>query len=118
PIGFSELDLGVDDILHVGPARIGEDAAVAEGSRAPFKPTLVPANHLSLLKRVDDTADETVVVLQVLVADTVLIEETFDVCLGMLLAEVGVFHDVLAGVAEEDRKSTRLNSSHVAISYA
>ena len=33
---FAEFDLGIEVVLHLGTARIGEDRAGAEGARAPF----------------------------------------------------------------------------------
>src|SRR6185436_10395319 len=38
------LDLLVDDVAHVAPARVGEDAAIAEGARPPLHPALEPAD--------------------------------------------------------------------------
>src|SRR4030095_12787465 len=45
PKGLAKLDLGVDDVFHLRSTRIGQDAAVAEGARAPFEPSLEPADH-------------------------------------------------------------------------
>ena len=44
---LAKLDLGVDDLAHVGAPRIGEDAAVAERARAPLHAALEPADDLS-----------------------------------------------------------------------
>src|SRR5262249_22924215 len=38
------LDPRVDDLAHVGPPRIRDDAAVAERARAPLHPPLIPAD--------------------------------------------------------------------------
>jgi len=42
--GSLNLIFVLTDFLHIRDCRIGEDAAVAERSRPPFKPTLHPAN--------------------------------------------------------------------------
>ena len=49
-IGLPELDLGVDDVLHVGAARVGQDAPVAQRARSPFEAALGPADHLPLFE--------------------------------------------------------------------
>src|SRR6185436_3185232 len=41
---LAELDPRVDDVAHVGAPRIGDDAAVAERTRAPLHPSLEPAD--------------------------------------------------------------------------
>ncbi len=41
---FPPLDLGVEDRLHVGAARVADDRAVAERARAPFHAALEPAD--------------------------------------------------------------------------
>ena len=41
---LAELDPRVDDVAHVGAARIGQDAAVAERAGAPLHPALKPAD--------------------------------------------------------------------------
>src|SRR3989449_9365992 len=69
PIRLPELDLGVDDVLHVGAAGIRKDASVAEGSRPPLEPPLGPAGHLARLQRVDGTGHQAVVVLPGLVGE-------------------------------------------------
>src|SRR5437016_8030098 len=101
PVGFSELDLCVDDVLHVCAARIGENAAVAEGPRAPFESPLKPTDYLPLLKRVDHAIDEAIVILDVLMADAVRVEESLDVSLRVVLSEVRVLHDVLPRMAKD-----------------
>lgn len=45
---FASFDLGVQDIFHVGPARVAQDGAITEGARAPFHPALEPAYDLSV----------------------------------------------------------------------
>src|SRR5262249_46648081 len=42
--GFPTLDLAVEQRLHVGAAWVTQDRAVAEGPRAPFHPSLKPAD--------------------------------------------------------------------------
>ena len=45
---FAPLDLGVEDGLHVGAARIADDRAVAERARAPLHAALKPADDLAV----------------------------------------------------------------------
>src|SRR5580704_1236717 len=44
-IGLAEFNLGIDDVFHVRISRIRQNAAIAEGTRPPFKTSLKPANH-------------------------------------------------------------------------
>ena len=46
PESLAMLDPVVEDVLHLGLARIGEDAAVAERARPEFGSALKPAEHL------------------------------------------------------------------------
>ena len=48
PEGFAALDLEVEDILHVGAARIAQDRTVAKRARPPLHAALEPADHLAL----------------------------------------------------------------------
>ena len=41
------LDPRVEDVLHVGPARVGDDRAVAERARAELHPALEPADDVA-----------------------------------------------------------------------
>lgn len=45
--GFATLDFGIEDVLHVGAARVAEDGAIAKGARAPFEAALEPANDFA-----------------------------------------------------------------------
>jgi hypothetical protein len=47
PERLAELDLRVDDVLHLGAPRVSDDRAVAERARPELEPALVPADHLS-----------------------------------------------------------------------
>ena len=60
PVRLAELDLRVHEVFHLGSARIGEDAAVAERARAEFEPPLGPADHLSCREQLDDAGDQRV----------------------------------------------------------
>src|SRR5579872_539038 len=42
------FDAAVERFLHLSAARIGEDAAVPQGTRAPFSASLVPADNFPL----------------------------------------------------------------------
>ena len=41
------LDLEVQDVFHVGAARVADDAAIAQRARAPLHAALEPADHLA-----------------------------------------------------------------------
>src|SRR5438034_5817159 len=93
-VGLPELDLCVDDVLHVGAPRIGENAAVAEGPRAPFESPLRPTDDLPFLERIDHASNEAIVILDVVMADAVRVEERLDVSLRVVLYEVLMLRDV------------------------
>ena len=42
------LDAGIQDVLHIGAARIGDNAAIAKRPRSPFHPALKPAQHVAV----------------------------------------------------------------------
>src|SRR6202044_1443076 len=44
---FAMLDPAIEDLFHFGPARIGDDAAVAERSRSPLGCALKPADDFA-----------------------------------------------------------------------
>ena len=46
-VGLAVLDPLVEDVLHVGAARIGDDRPVAERARAELHPPLEPADDLA-----------------------------------------------------------------------
>ena len=46
--GLAVLDARVEDVLHVVPARIGDDRAVAERARAELHPPLEPADDVAV----------------------------------------------------------------------
>jgi len=48
PEGLAALDLEVQDILHVGPPRIANDAPVAQSPGAPLHAALEPTCHLAV----------------------------------------------------------------------
>ena len=60
-----------------------------------------PTDYLPLLKRVDHAIDEAIVILDVLMADAVRVEESLDVSLRVVLSEVRVLHDVLPRMAKD-----------------
>ncbi len=41
------LDAAIQDVLHLRPARVGQNAAIAERARAPFRGALKPAHDFS-----------------------------------------------------------------------
>src|SRR5262249_23845568 len=45
---FTELDLCIDDLAHIGPSWVGQDAPVTEGPCPPLHPPLKPADDFSL----------------------------------------------------------------------
>ena len=64
PEGLPELDLDVDDVLHVFTPRVGDDRAVAQGTRAPLEPPVVPADDLAALQRVHGHVQRALVVIE------------------------------------------------------
>src|SRR5262249_26118169 len=48
PEALTELDPRVDDVAHVRPPRVGDDAAVAEGTGTPFHAALEPADDAAV----------------------------------------------------------------------
>src|SRR6185369_13005522 len=58
------LDLRIDDLAHVRPPGIGEDAPVAEGPRPPLHPPLEPAHDLALAEALGGEAAERLVVAE------------------------------------------------------
>jgi hypothetical protein len=45
---FTELDAGIDDVAHVPPPWIREDAPIAQRASTPFHPSLEPSDHSSV----------------------------------------------------------------------
>ena len=56
------LDPRVEDVLHVVPARVGDDRAVAERARAELHPPLEPADDVAVGDPLGDVREERVVV--------------------------------------------------------
>jgi hypothetical protein len=64
---LAPLDLEVQDVLHVWPARVADDRAVAERARPPFHPSLEPADDQPIGHRRRGSA-----------AKFLLVDNTFD----------------------------------------
>ncbi len=47
PEAFAPLDLEIQDVLHIGTARIADDRPIAERARPPFHPTLEPSDDVA-----------------------------------------------------------------------
>ncbi len=47
PEPFAVLDAGVQDIFHIGQARMRHDRAIAEGARSPLHAALKPSDNIS-----------------------------------------------------------------------
>ena len=62
PVGLAVLDPLVEDVLHVGAPRIGDDRSVAERARTELHPALEPADHLAGGDRLRHLAVEVAVV--------------------------------------------------------
>ncbi len=45
---FAVLDAPVQDVFHFGAARVGQDAAIAQRARSPFRRALEPADNFSV----------------------------------------------------------------------
>jgi hypothetical protein len=48
PSDRAPLYLRVQNVFHVGAARIGQNGSVSERAGAPFHPALKPADHFSI----------------------------------------------------------------------
>ena len=57
PKGLAELDFHVDEILHLGPAGIGEDAPLTEGAGSPLEASLTPTDHVTSREPVHHSLD-------------------------------------------------------------
>ena len=51
PKGFAPFDLGVQDVLHVGAARVAQDGTVAQSAWAPLHAPLEPAHDFAVSNR-------------------------------------------------------------------
>jgi len=60
PEPLPALHFEVDEVLHVRPARVGEDAAVAQRPRSGLAAALVQADHPAVGEQVDDRARQVV----------------------------------------------------------
>ena len=104
---LAALDLVVEDVLHVGPARVAQDRAVAERARAPLHATLEPADDLAVgdaqggqaaeLVGIFDPADRAAGGLE---GGPVVRDLGFDGAVLERGAEEGVVHDVTARAVE------------------
>src|SRR5206468_7741405 len=61
---LAELDLDVDDVLHVLAARVGDDRAVPERARAPLEASVVPADDVAALQGLDGLVQGALVVVE------------------------------------------------------
>ena len=59
---FAPLDLGVEDVFHVGAPRIGQDRAVAQRPRSPLHAALEPAHDLAVGDGARDAGAQLVVI--------------------------------------------------------
>src|SRR5688500_8341787 len=90
---FSELDLRIDDILHIRPPRIRQNTAVAQRAWPPFKPSLRPADNFPFLKPVNRVGDQLFFIFYGPVRYAVLFKKTLTFARALLLAPVTVFHN-------------------------
>src|SRR5688500_17960410 len=74
PERLPQLDLGVEELTHVGAARITENGPVSERPGAELHPTLEPPDHLSLGDRARDLATEPGFLIDVLDRASELLE--------------------------------------------
>jgi hypothetical protein len=91
--GLAELDLRIDDILHIRTSRIGQNAAIAERSWPPLGAALEPAYDLSGRESVDDAVDEFVIIVDSVMRDVVALQECFDCLTTVFFSSVGMFED-------------------------
>jgi hypothetical protein len=52
--GLPELNLDIDDILHIRPPGVSENAPIPQGSWAPFGPSLKPSDDLPFLEQINN----------------------------------------------------------------
>src|SRR6185295_17964846 len=84
---LSELDLQVDDALHVGIAGIAQDAPRSECPRTELHPALKPADHLAVGHALRDTLAECSIVADVHVVGADAVQERPNLLVGVLRAE-------------------------------
>src|SRR5439155_26710435 len=100
-----ELDRGIGSL--VGIAELGQDGSQGRGSLTPHEPLLRPKVWLNQILRA---------------ADHFFAVESLNACASSTFpwasAQANAVCPCLSLIDTSDRKSTRLNSSHVAISYA
>src|SRR5207249_3586953 len=73
------LDPAVEYVLHLGPARVHDDAAVAQRPRPPLHPPLEPADYLSVSNLLCSLAAQ-LLFRQFTVAQASLFEDLLDGC--------------------------------------
>ena len=84
-----ELDLHVEGVAHLRVARVGEDAARAEGPGPELHPALEPADHVALRDELRGAGGK-LLVGEGLVPGPGAVEVLRDLGVGELRAEVGV----------------------------
>src|SRR6266540_2780744 len=93
------LDPRVEDVLHVGPARVGDDRAVAERARSELHPPLEPADDVAGRDSLGDGAEERVVV-EPLRLEASVAQRPLALLVAVLGAGVRVLHHEPARPAE------------------
>src|SRR5207249_4444626 len=100
PVRLPELDLRIDDVLHLRAPRVRQDGPVTERARTPLEALLEPADHLPVGERLHRSVDQAVV-RQLLVPYPLSVEEAADLALRVRLAPERVLHDELPRLAEQ-----------------
>src|SRR5262245_4116756 len=90
---LTELDLDVDDVLHVRASRISENTSTPERARSPFEPTVEPADDFACPEMSDHALDHRFGVFNLLIRDIVVAKKCVDGIRPMVLAPIGVLHD-------------------------
>ena len=91
PEWLAVFDPAVESVLHLGPARVHDDTAVAQRPRPPLHPPLEPADHLSVSNVLCCLAAQ-LLFWEFTVAQTSLLEDLLDGCSGETGAPVGMVH--------------------------
>src|SRR5205807_3941730 len=99
--GLAELDLDVDDVLHVLAPWVGEDRAMTERAWSPLEPAVVPADDLAALQRLHRLVQGALVVVEPAEAPAPIAQRIGDGALAVGLAPRGVIHDEPARPAQE-----------------
>ena len=111
---LAELDLDVDDVLHIGTPRVGQDAPIPQRTRPPFKPILEPPYDLSGLKFINNPLYQLLLAIEPPIMDAFLSQELFDLARTVLLSPVGMRQNQLTRLTQNGMMSIEGRSNRPA----